>query len=202
MRFGVVATGFMSMVLAGCQGQTSEEPPIHLNLNMDFQTNFKAQEENKFFADGRSQRPQVPGTVARGQLHENEEFSFGKVGADYAKKIPASIDKTFVERGQERFNIYCVPCQGRTGSGDGIVVKRGMLKPPSFHDQRIIDMPDGEIYGAILNGVRGNMPSYAYAIPVQDRWAIVSYLRALQLSQRATLQDVPGDISNSKGWTK
>jgi mono/diheme cytochrome c family protein len=195
-----LALGVVS--LGACRGQQSEEPPIHPNLNMDFQTNFKAQEENSFFADGRAQRPQVPGTVARGQLHENEELSYGKTGSEFVRKIPVNIDKSFIERGQERYNIYCTPCHGKTGDGNSIIVKRGMLKPPNFHDQRIVDMAEGEIYGAIINGVRGNMPSYAYAIPVEDRWAIVAYVRALQLSQRASLDNVPGDIANSKGWTK
>lgn len=188
--------------LSGCRGQPSENPPIHLNLNMDFQTNFKPQEGSDFFADNRAMRPQVPGTIARGQLRENTEFYQGKSGEQSVAKIPLRVTKEFVERGHERYNIYCAPCHARTGEGNGIVVQRGMLKPPSFHEDRIVTMSDGEIYGTILNGVRGNMPSYAYAIPVEDRWAIVAYVRALQLSRRASLDQVPADIATSKGWTR
>jgi hypothetical protein len=189
-------------LVGGCRERPSENPPIHPNLNMDFQTNFKAQEENTFFEDGRSNRPQVPGTVARGTLKENTEVYFGKNGDEWVTRIPVPVTKEFVLRGQERYNIYCTPCHAATGAGDGIVVQRGMLRPSSFHDQRIVDMPEGQIYDAMLNGVRGNMPSYAYAIPVQDRWAIVAYMRALQLSQRASLDQVPADIATQKGWTK
>ena len=109
-----------------------------------------------------------------------------------------------VERGQERYNIYCAVCHGKTGQGNGIVIQRnaGMLKPPSFHEDRLVNMPAGQVYDSILNGVRGNMPSYAYAIPVQDRWAIVAYLQALQLSRRGTINDVPSDIAAAKGWKR
>ena len=116
--------------------------------------------------------------------------------------MPISLG--FVERGQERYDIYCAVCHGKTGVGNGIVIKRnaGMLQPPSFHDERIVQMPEGQIYDAIINGVRGNMPSYAYAIPVEDRWAIVAYIRALQLSRSATLDQVPSDIAAEKGWKR
>ena len=188
--------------LIGCQGEPHSEPPIHLNQNMDFQTNFKPQKENAFYADGRAMRPQVPGVIARGTLKENTELHFGKTGEQFIAKIPLPVTEAFVLRGQERYNIYCTPCHGGTADGNGIVVKKGMLKPPNFHDQRIVDMPEGQIYDAIINGVRGNMPSYAYAIPVEDRWAIVSYVRALQLSQRASIEQIPSDISTSKGWKR
>ena len=167
---------------------------------MDFQTNQKPQEENPFFADGRAMRPQVPGTVARGTLKENAELHMGKSGETFVTSIPVRVTKEFVMRGQGRYNIYCAPCHARTGAGDGIIVQRGMLRPPSFHDDRLVQMPEGQIYDSILNGVRGNMPSYAYAIPVEDRWAIVAYVRALQLSQKAPLDLVPADIATQKGW--
>jgi len=126
------------------------------------------------------------------------------VGDTFVGKIPVQISQAFVERGQERYNIYCAVCHGKTGAGNGVVVQRnaGMLKPPSFHEDRLISMPAGQVYDAILNGVRGNMPSYSYAIPVDDRWAIVAYVQALQLSRRGTLNDVPSDIAASKGWKR
>jgi len=191
-------------VLSGCQGQPSEEPPIHPNLNMDFQTKYRPQKKNEFFEDGRSMRSPVAGTVAQGSLKEDTALNFGKTNGAFVTTNPVKVTLSFVERGQERFNIYCAVCHGKTGQANGIVIQRnaGMLKPPNFHEDRIVNMPDGQIYDAILNGVRGNMPSYAYAIPVQDRWAIVAYLRALQLSRRATINEVPSDIASAKGWKR
>ena len=104
-------------------------------------------------------------------------------------------------RGQRRYDIYCTPCHDRTGTGNGIVVERGLVPPPSFHDARIRAMPPGEIYKVISKGVR-NMPSYAAQIPVRDRWAITAYVRALQVARGARLSDVPKDIAESKGWKK
>jgi len=200
-----LAIGWAAL-LAACREQPSENPPIHPNLNMDFQTNQKPQEENPFFADGRAMRPQVPGTVARGTLKENGELHRGKTGDgsgnEFVTRIPVQITKEFVSRGRDRYTIFCAPCHAGTGAGDGIIVQRGMLRPASFHDDRLVQMPEGQIYDAILNGVRGNMPAYGYAIPVEDRWAIVAYVRALQLSQKAPLELVPPDIATQKGWTK
>lgn len=200
VKVGLGIALFLVAALEGCRGQTSEDPPVHLNLNMDFQTHFKPQEENTFFQDGRSNRPLVPGTVARGFLNEDDHMYRGKVGSDFSKNLPMPLSRELVSRGQERFQIYCTLCHGATGAGDGMIIKRGMLRPPSFHDDRIVQMPVGEIYEAINNGVRGNMPAYNYAIPVQDRWAIVAYVRALQISRRASLEQIPADIAESKGW--
>jgi mono/diheme cytochrome c family protein len=194
----------LSLLLSGCQGQPSENPPIHPNLNMDFQTKYRPQKKNEFFEDGRAMRQPVAGSVAVGQLKDNQALHDGKSGDTFVGKIPLRITQSFVERGQERYNIYCSVCHGKTGIGNGIVVQRnaGMLKPPSFHEDRLVTMPVGQIYDAIANGVRGNMPSYSYAIPVEDRWAIVAYVQALQLSRRASLNDVPSDIAASKGWKR
>lgn len=194
----VLALGLVS----GCQGQPSEDPPIHPNLNMDFQTKYRPQKENDFFADGRAMRSPVAGTIAQGALKEDNALHYGKIGDTFVSKIPVQISLSVVERGQERYDIYCAVCHGKTGQGNGIVIQRnaGMLKPPSFHEERLVNMPAGQVYDSILNGVRGNMPSYAYAIPVQDRWAIVAYLQALQLSRRGTFNDVPSDVAAAKGW--
>ncbi len=203
MKTQMKMAGSVLLALAltsGCRGQVSEEPPVHLNLNMDFQSNYKPQKENAFFEDGRAMRPLVPGTIPRGFLREDDQKFKGKVGNNFVETLPVSLTLDLVKRGQDRFKIYCTPCHGGTGKGDGMIVKRGMLQPPNFHDDRIVKMPVGEIFSAITNGVRGNMPAYDYAIPVNDRWAIVSYVRALQLSQRASLDMVPGDIVESKGW--
>lgn len=191
-------------VMSGCRGQPSENPPIHPNLNMDFQTKYRPQKKNEFFEDHRAQRLPVNGTVAQGQLKEDTALHFGKNGDSFVNKIPMRISLSFVERGQERYNIYCAVCHGKTGQANGIVVQRnaGMLKPPSFHEDRLVSMPAGQIYDSIINGVRGNMPSYSYAIPVQDRWAIVAYVQALQLSRRGTINDVPSDLAAAKGWKR
>ncbi len=186
----------LGVALVGCtRGRPSEEPPIHLNLNMDFQNKYIPQSESEFFANGMTMRLPVPGTVARGDtafLHP--DYFLGLDDRDSTiEKIPIPVDMQLLERGQERFNIYCSPCHGQTGNGQGIVVKRGMLPPPSFHDPRLLQVNDGYIFNVITNGIR-NMPSYRHQIPVQDRWAIVSYLRALQRSQNASIEDVPEDM--------
>ena len=200
----IAGTALSLIAVSGCQGHPSEEPPIHPNLNMDFQTKYRPQKENTFFTDGRAMRQPVAGTVAQGALKEDSKLHYGKDGEAFVSTNPMSTSLAFLERGQERFNIYCAVCHGKTGVGNGIVIKRnaGMLQPPSLHDERIVQMPEGQLYDAIINGVRGNMPSYAYAIPVEDRLAIVAYIRALQLSRNATLDQVPSDIAAKEGWKR
>jgi mono/diheme cytochrome c family protein len=144
-----------------------------------------------FFADGRSARPLVDGTVARGHLNEDAAFYTGK-GPD-GKPIgafPFPITREIVTRGQERFNIYCAPCHGRLGNGDGMIVRRGFRQPPSYHVERLRSAPNGYFYDVISKGF-GAMSDYAAQIEPADRWAIVAYVRALQLSQNAAVADVP-----------
>jgi mono/diheme cytochrome c family protein len=186
-------------IAGGCRGQKSKSPPIHPNLNMDFQTSLKAQEEAPFFEDGRAMRPDVLGTVARGSLNGSAEFRTGRSGEDYVTESPVPITQALLARGKERYGIYCTPCHGGAGYADGIVTTRGNVPPPSFHDPRLREMPVGQIYEAIEKGVR-NMPAYGYRIEGTDRWAIVAYVRALQLSQSASVDDVPAEISREKGW--
>jgi len=148
--------------------------------------------ESTFFADDRSARPLVAGTVARGQLRDDALLYTGKVGDKDADVFPFPIDATVMARGQERFNIYCSPCHGRTGQGDGMVVRRGYRRPPSFHQDRLRNAPVGHFFDVITDGF-GAMPDYAAQIQVEDRWAIIAYVRALQLSEHATPADVPAD---------
>lgn len=186
----------LSAAIVGCtQGRPKEDPPIHLNLNMDYQNKYIPQSTSEFFADGMTMRQPVPGTVARGDTaFLNTAYFLGLDEIDSAiAEIPIPVDMQLLERGQERFNIYCSPCHGRTGNGQGIVVKRGMLPPPTFHEQRLRDVGDGHIFNVITNGIR-NMPSYRHQIPVHDRWAIVAYFRALQRSQNASIEDVPEEM--------
>jgi mono/diheme cytochrome c family protein len=152
-----------------------------------------------FFEDGRSERPLIQGTVARGHLNDDLALYTGK-GADGKPldTFPFPVTKDVVARGQERFNIYCSPCHGRTGSGDGMVVRRGFRHPPSYHTDPIRDLANGYIFDVITNGF-GAMPDYAAQIPARDRWAIVAYVRALQLSENASLTDVPAEDRGKLG---
>lgn len=167
--------------LIACRGTTSTRPPIHPNLNMDNVARFDPQEPNPFYADGRAMRLPVPGTLAHGQLHADTHLYEGKVGGELVNTLPPQIElnAALLERGRERFNIYCVPCHGEAGYSDGVAVARGMLQPPNFHDQRLREAPLGHFFDVMTHGIR-NMPSYAAQIPVEDRWAIAVYLRALQ----------------------
>jgi hypothetical protein len=182
-------------LIDGCfRGEPKEEPPIHLNPNMFKQPKYKAQSESEFFSDGATMRQPVPGTVAADSLRLDNAYYRGRDENDsLLAKMPVPVTMLLLRRGQERFNIYCAPCHGQTGDGQGIVVQRGYLPPPSYHQDRLRKMPDGHIFDVITNGVR-NMPSYRHQVPVADRWAIVSYLRALQRSQNATINDIPPEI--------
>ena len=188
--FKLFAFLMVAAALSACRGQPSQKPPIHLNPNMDWQEKFKPLEANPFFEDRRSMRAPVEGTVARGLLRDNTPYYEGVDGTGaFVATIPVSLDRSFLHRGQDRYEIFCTPCHGGTGAGEGIIIGRGYVPPPSLHDERLLDMPDGELYSAIYNGVR-TMPSYRHQIPVDDRWAIVAYIRALQRSQNATDNDL------------
>ena len=146
--------------------------------------------ESTFFVDDRSARQPVEGTVARGQVRDDELLYTGKLNGADAVVFPFRVDATVMARGQERFNIYCAPCHGRTGLGDGMIVMRGYRRPPSYEEDRLRAAPVGHFFDVITNGF-GAMPDYASQIAAPDRWAIVAYIRALQLSEHATPADVP-----------
>lgn len=173
-----------AVLLSGCRGQTSRKPPLWIMHGMEFQPRYNAFERNDFFADGRNMRTPPEGTVARGLLKENDAFNRGGDTLNPIAKIPVAVTKELMERGQVRYNIYCTPCHSASGVGNGMVVKRGFLPPPSLHDERIVQMPDGQIFQVISRGVR-NMPAYGKQIPEADRWAIVAYIRALQHTRLA-----------------
>jgi hypothetical protein len=160
-------------------------------IDMHVQPKQNPLSRSDFFADQRSERPPVEGTVARGQLREDTYFYTGKLGSSPGDYMPFGVTKEVLERGRERYNIYCAPCHSRLGDGNGFIPSRGFArKPPSFHDQRLQKAPLGYFYDVITNGF-GIMPDYASQIAPQDRWNIVAYVRALQLSQNATRADVP-----------
>jgi mono/diheme cytochrome c family protein len=152
--------------------------------------------ESTFFVDQRSARPFVTGTVARGHLREDSLLYTGKLNGADATVFPFRIDERAMARGRERFDIHCAPCHGRTGQGDGMVVRRGYRRPPTFHQDRLREAPAGHFFDVITNGF-GAMPDYAPQIKAEDRWKIVAYVRALQVSEHATLADVPADRRGS-----
>ncbi|HXN19221.1 MAG TPA: cytochrome c [Candidatus Binatus sp.] len=175
---GLACLGGMAILLAGCR------------LDMHIQPKYLPYEPTNFFHDGRSERPVVPGTVARGQLHTDELLYTGRESGIVSDKFPFPMTRADLERGRERYNIYCTPCHDYTGSGQGMIVQRGFPPPPSFHLDSLRQAPAGHFFEVITNGF-GSMYSYASRVEPEDRWRIAAYIRALQLSQHATLQEVP-----------
>jgi hypothetical protein len=172
-------TAGAGLLLAGCGiRQDMQDQPKYIPLR-----------PSNFFADGRSARPLVPGTIARGQLREDTLFYTGKIGDKPADVFPFPITRAVLDRGQERFNIYCAPCHDRLGNGLGMIVRRGFRRPPTYHSDRLRQVPAGYIYDVISNGF-GAMPDYSAQIDPRDRWAIVSYVRALQFSQNANVAEL------------
>lgn len=165
---------------------------ISCRQDMHDQGKYKPLAASNFFGDDRASRPLVEGTIARGQLDSNRELYSGKLEGNFIPIIPIPVTEAFLERGRQRYNIYCTPCHDQTGYGRGMVVMRGFKAPPSFHIDRLREAPAGYYFDVMTNGF-GTMLNYAAQIRVEDRWAIVAYIRALQLSQHATLEDVPKD---------
>jgi mono/diheme cytochrome c family protein len=193
----------LALTLAGCREQTSDDPPILLERNMYDCERYNPEAYSQFFPDHRTMRTPVEGTIARDRYEDDPEIATGMVAdkSGYSMVVPAAqvqraggLEK-MLARGQERFGIYCAPCHGQTGDGKGMVVckrdkpsdpceSRGFPPLPSYEDPRLRQMPDGQLFATISHGVR-TMPAYGAQIPIPDRWAIVSYVRALQLSQMA-----------------
>jgi hypothetical protein len=168
---------------------------------MHDQPRYEPLEASAFFEDGSASRPQVNGTVARGQAHTDTHLYTGKVNGELAQTLPFAVTQGLLERGRERYEIYCVPCHDRTGNGQGMVVQRGFRRPPSLHIDRLREAPIGHFFDVISNGL-GAMMDYAAQVSPQDRWAIAMYIRALQLSQHATLADIPPEIRQQLQGTK
>ena len=178
MRAGLVLLTLATMGLGACRQDMHNQPK------------YKPLRESDFYADRRSARPILEGTVARGQLNEDAYYYTGKVGNNYATELPIPVNEQVLRRGQERYNIYCSPCHSEIGDGNGMIVQRGLKKPPSYHTERLRTAPVGHFYDVITHGF-GAMGDYSAQISVEDRWAIVAYIRALQLSQNATRADLP-----------
>lgn len=180
------------VLISGCyRGKTSKDQPIHLNPNMDNQPKYKAQSRGDFFADGSAMRKPVEGTIAREWLREDDAYYRGMDRkGNFIKFNPVELTEDGLYRGKERFGIYCAVCHGAVGNGKSVMVEKKYVPPPTFHEDRIRQMPEGEVFNVISNGIR-NMPSYKNSIPVEDRWLIIRYLRALQRSQNASIDDIP-----------
>jgi mono/diheme cytochrome c family protein len=175
-------------------------PRIHIIQDMDNQPKVKTQSKMLLFADRRGMRPPVPGTVARGMIEADRSIVLGRTGDAWSEAIPVPVTTQMIERGRERYDIFCSPCHGLSGHGDGMVAKRadqlmeGTWTPPtSLHTDLVRQRPVGQVFNTITNGIR-NMPAYGAQVPTADRWAIVAYVKALQRSQNATIDDVPVDL--------
>ena len=191
---GVVALT-LAVGLSGCaRGCTSSRPPIHVNPSMDDQPKVRPQAASDFFYNGAAMREPVPGTVPIGGLKEDTAFFEGK-GPDgpFVATIPVPVNETLVERGRDRYRIYCQPCHDARGDGKGILFQRGNVPTASFHQEKILNYPDGQIFDVITNG-QGLMAGYRWPIPPADRWAIVAYVRALQRDELARAAGAPADL--------
>ncbi len=168
----------MLALLAACRQDMHDQP------------RYKPLARSDFYPDQRSARPLVPGTVARGHLDSDTYFYTGRIGNNPGDVMPFPVTLDVLQRGQQRFNIYCSPCHSQVGDGNGMIVQRGFRRPPSYHIDRLRKAPLGYFFDVITNGF-GAMPDYKAQVPVADRWKIIAYIRALQLSQGATLADLP-----------
>lgn len=199
--------------VAGFRGGLSRKPPIEVFPDMDRQPKLRPQDRNSFFPDGKSSRLPVAGTIARSKPYQNVRnanetvfpFQDSPVNSglitgttNFVETGPLRIDTQLMERGRDRYQIYCLPCHGPAGDGNGVVKKLGMATVANLHDQRIVQMPDGQIFSALTRGSpSGLMGSYAAQVSVEDRWAIIAYVRVLQRSRLGSLDDVPAQMRSS-----
>ncbi|SRR6266511_4345537 len=178
--------------MAGFRGSLSRKPPLEFFPDMDRQPKLRPQTHNNFFADQLSSRLPVAGTIARGSTYADIPENTGRIPGttNFVELIPVPITEALLKRGHDRYQIYCLPCHGAGGDGKGITSKYNMVAMANFHDKRLVVMPDGEIFNTITHG-KNLMGAYGSQVPLDDRWAIVAYIRALQRSRLATLDDVP-----------
>ena len=205
---GILALSLMLVppaLILRARAVPTEQRRIHIIQNMDNQPKYVDQQENILFADQRSMRPSVPGTVSKSQMVGDTHRFLGTVDGEFVSDFPEGIvlDEALLDRGQTMFNVYCLPCHGVTGEGNGIIHERAMVlvntgtngttwvQPKNIHEEAIADQPVGQIFWTITNGVR-NMAGYGSQVRVDDRWAIVAWVKALQLSQNAPADMVPG----------
>ena len=178
------------IIIAGRQGDFTQRTPIEIFDDMDRQAKVKPQKPSEFFADQRAARMPIPGTIPTHIPVENEYLYTGRIGNNWGDGIPIPVTEALITRGQERYQIHCAVCHGATGAGNGITSQYGLVGIANLHQERILKMDDGEIYNTITHG-KGTMYGYGSNIQLEDRWAIVAYIRALQIAQNATINDLP-----------
>lgn len=178
----LLATVSAALIAAGCEGEDG--------WPMANQPRYENLEPSVLFEDGASARQPVPGTVSREDWTQNPAFHTGETDDGLVQQVPTKINQELLERGRQRYRIYCTPCHGYAGYGNGIIVERGYTQPPSFHIPRLRAAPAGHFFSVITNGL-GRMSSYAGLVPTEDRWAIIAYIRALQLSQHMRVEQLP-----------
>ncbi|HKS35940.1 MAG TPA: cytochrome c [Verrucomicrobiae bacterium] len=195
MRYFVIGSLLLCLAvvsIAGFRGSMSRKPPLEVFPDMDRQPKLQPQTDNNFFPNQLSSRLPVPGTIARGSAYEDVPMNTGRLPGttNFVELLPVPVTEALMMRGRERYGIYCMPCHAAAGDGKGITGKYGMVAMANFHDKRLVAMPDGEIFNTVTYG-KTLMGAYGAQIPIQDRWAIVAYIRALQRSRLATTDDVP-----------
>ncbi|MFC1725782.1 c-type cytochrome [candidate division KSB1 bacterium] len=187
---------FAALHFSCFRGTPSDKTAVHLVPDMDNQDKFKSQGEAAVFENRSAMRMPVKGTVARKETEKIEGYYTGKTEkGDYLEKIPVPVTMQFLKHGQERYNIYCSACHSRIGDGKGLVVNKGFYEAATFHSDSLRNVPDGYIFHIISNGTR-KMPALKHQVPVGDRWAVTGYVRVLQRSQNAEIEDIPEDIRN------
>ena len=177
IRLAMVLALAILVTAAGCRSEMYDQP------------RYDTFESSAFFPDGLSARPLVAGTVPRGWARTDEHLYYGRVNGELAPTFPFPVDESVLTRGRDQYSVFCTPCHGGLGDGQGMIVQRGMPKPPSFHEQRLRDVPVGHIYDVISRGY-GAMYAYSHRIKPHDRWAVVAYIKALQLSQNAPIDSL------------
>ena len=202
MRYAYYTLAFLVLLtvsIMGFRGMRSTPPPIEVFPDMDRQARYKPQAESKFFADGRADRPMPGGTVPRGRTTaadpaflRADDLRYAGKAADgsFARGFPIAVTTDLIKHGRDRYQIYCAPCHGALGDGNGVTKQYGMVATPSYHDDRLRAMAEGEIFNTITHG-KNTMFSYADKLSPDERWAVVAYVRALQRAAHGSLADVP-----------
>jgi mono/diheme cytochrome c family protein len=183
------------MGVLGKRGHSFKKPPLEIFTDMDRQPKLRPQQPSMVFANGRSSQAPVPGTIARGDRYESNPVNTARAAGstNFVATIPLPVTEQLMARGKQRFDIYCLPCHGPTGDGNGIVKKYGYATVKSLHDKLVVMQPDGELFNTITHGKSTMMP-YGSQIPIDDRWAIIAYVRALQRSYLGTVEEVPAQL--------
>lgn len=188
----------VTVSIMGVRGSRSDKPPLEVFPDMDRQPRLKPQAGSGFFLDGRGDRPSVSGTVPLGSFHEDAYYATGKIDGAYGSGFPMVVTQELLNLGREKYAIFCAVCHGETGDGNGITKKHGMTLTPSYHDEVRRNLSEGDIYNTINKG-KNNMGSYGHKLRIEERWAIVAYLRVLQRARNASIEDVAAHARGDLG---